>query len=83
MPNTSLSQRGRFLKYFGFSVTFYSVQNKSRFFSTVDSFQIKRKIYIISALLADGRGDAKHFNISTGEISEVLWFFIYVVHRSK
>ncbi len=43
MPNTSISQRARFLKYFGFSVMSYFVQNKIRFFSGVDSLPNKKK----------------------------------------
>ncbi len=49
MPNTSISQRERFLKYFGFSVTWYIVQNKIPFFSSVDSLPNKKKnIFYIS-----------------------------------
>ncbi len=44
MPNTSVSEKQRPLKYFGFSSTLYSVQNKTRFFSNVDSLPNDKKI---------------------------------------
>ncbi len=43
ISNTSISQRARFLKYFGFSVMLYFVQNKIRFFSGVDSLPNEKK----------------------------------------